>query len=260
MFRLFNDIKKYWKYIIYAAKADLVSEVTNAYLDWFWWILEPVCNMFIYYFIFGFVFHNEEQYYLVFIYSGITMWTFFSRMLSVSVELVRNSRSIISKVYIPKPIILIQKMFVNGFKMLISSAIVVVLMIPYRVSIDWHLILLVPVIILFLILVYGICCFLMHYGVYVDDLSYIVSIVLKMLMYFTGVFYSVADKFPQPYGVWFERMNPIAFLIASMRNALLYMKGFSFTTYILWFAVAVIIGIVGTLLIYKNENSYVKVI
>ena len=95
---LIRDIKKYYRYIIYAAKADLQSEVTNAYLDWFWWILEPVCNMLIYYLIFGVVFKNEEQYYLVFIYSGITMWTFFSRTMTVSVRLIQHSKSIITKV------------------------------------------------------------------------------------------------------------------------------------------------------------------
>ena len=72
-----RDLIKYRSYIVYSGRADLKSEVTNAYLDWFWWILEPVCNMFIYYAIFGIVFHNTEPYYLVFIYSGITMWTFF---------------------------------------------------------------------------------------------------------------------------------------------------------------------------------------
>ena len=34
-------------YVLYTASADLRSEVTNSYLDWFWWILEPLCNMLI---------------------------------------------------------------------------------------------------------------------------------------------------------------------------------------------------------------------
>jgi len=254
------DIWKYWNYIKYAAKADLEAEVTNAYLEWFWWILEPVCNMLIYYFIFGIVFHNQEQYYLVFIYSAITMWNFYQKIMTISVQLVKHSKSIISKVYVPKPILLIQKMVVNLFKMLISCGIVVVLMIPYKIQVDYHLFFLIPIFITFIIFAYGCGCFLMHFGVYVEDLSYIVNIILKMVFYFTGVFYSVSLKFPTPLGAIFETLNPIAFLIASMRNALMYKKSINCPVLMIWFLFSCLLAIYGTKLVYKNENNYVKVI
>lgn len=257
---LFRDIKKYSRYIIYAAKSDLQSEVTNAYLDWVWWVLEPVCNMLIYYFIFGLVFQNKELYYLVFIYSGITMWGFFSRTMTVSVRLIQHSKSVITKVYIPKPVLLLEKMLVNGLKMLISWGIVIVLMIPYQIPIDYHIFLLIPIMLVFCIFTYGCGCILMHFGVYVDDLSYIVSIVLNMMFYFNGIFYSVADKFPAPYGEILERINPIAFLIAAMRKALMYQQGISASGMLVWFIISIALAWGGTRLIYKYENSYVKVI
>ena len=260
MKQLWKDIRKYYKYAIYSAKSDLRSEVTNSYLDWFWWILEPVLNMLIYYFIFGYVFELSEEYFLVFIFSGITMWTFFSKCITISVRLIKDSKPIITKVYIPKQILLIEKMLVNVFKMLISCVIVVLLMIPYHISVDWHLLGLIPVFITFFLFTYGCGCILMHFGVYVDDLSYIVSILLNMLFYFTGIFYSIMNKFPEPYGLLFERANPIAFFIAAMRDALMYKAVVPPITLGIWFVISVLLTSVGTWLIYKNENSYVKVI
>lgn len=257
---LVRDVKKYYRYVIYAAKADLQSEVTNAYLDWFWWILEPVCNMLIYYLIFGVVFRNEEQYYMVFIYSGITMWTFFSRTMTVSVRLIQHSKSIITKVYIPKSVLLLEKMLVNGFKMLISWGIVVVLMIPYRIPVDYHLIWLIPILFVFFIFTYGCGCVLMHFGVYMDDLSYIVSIMLNMMFYFNGIFYSVSNKFPKPLGEILESINPIAFLIATMRKSLIYHQEISVGGLLMWMVVSIVLCMIGTKIIYKHENSYVKVI
>jgi len=258
--QFFKDVKKYKNYIKYATRSDLEAEVTNAYLHWIWWILEPVCNMLIYYFIFGYVFKNDEQYYLVFIYSAITMWNFFNKILNISVELVRNSRSIISKIYVPKTVILLQKMRVCAFKMLISVGIVIILMIPYRVSVDWHLILLIPDVLSFVLFTYGVSCIFMHYGVFVEDLSYVISIVLRMLTYFTGIFYSVATKIPAPYGEILETANPLAFYIASMRNALMYKSGYSFKIWLFWTFIAFALSVIGTRLVYKNENNYVKVI
>ena len=54
MFKRFrNDMKKYWKYAIYSSKAQLKSEIANSYLNWLWWILDPLCFMMIYVFMFG---------------------------------------------------------------------------------------------------------------------------------------------------------------------------------------------------------------
>lgn len=260
MKRLLKDIRKYGKYVIYAAKADLTSEVANAYLDWFWWILEPVCNMFIYYVIFGLIFHNSEQYYLVFIYIGITLWTFFSKTMQNSVRLIKDMRGIISKVYIPKPMLLLTKMAVNFFKMLISFLITAIMMIPHRVNVSVYILDVFPILIVFLMFTYACATFLLHFGVYVDDLSYVVSIILNMLFYFTGVFYSVGTKFPQPFGYYFEKANPIAFFIAQMRGAMLYKEPMDGVVLFLWFIISTILSAIGTRLIYRNENSYIKVI
>ena len=258
--RLIKDIIKYRRYIVYAADVGLETEVTNAYLDWLWWILEPMCNMLVYYIIFGFVFKASEEYYLVFIYSALTMWSFFNRTVHLSVKLIKSSKSIITKVYIPKPILLISKMLIFGFKMLISSIIVVVLMIPYRVSVDWHLLELIPILIVFFLFVYGCGCYLTHVGVFIEDMSYVITIVLQMLFYFTGVFYSVSKRFPEPFGFVFENVNPLAFFIAQMRRALLYKQDLAWGALGIWFLIATAIAIGGTKLIYKNENTYVKVI
>ena len=257
---LINDIKKYRKYIIYSARVALQAEVTNAYLDWFWWILEPVCSMLIYFIIFGYVFKNTEQYYLVFIYSALTMWFFFSRTINASVKLIKASKGIITKVYIPKTVILLSNMLIFLFKMFISSIVVVVLMMPYRVSIDYHLLGLIPVLGVFFIFCYGIGCYLMHIGVFIEDMSYVIDILLQMLFYFTGIFYSVGKSFPAPLGQIFETVNPLAFFIAQMRNALMYKTDISLKGLAVWFGISVLLAINGSCIVYKNENTYVKVI
>lgn len=255
-----SDIKVYKKYMIYSTKVGLQAEVTNSYLDWLWWILEPVCSMLVYYIIFGFVFKASEEYFLVFIYSALSMWSFFNRTVNASVKLIKSSKAIITKVYIPKPIILLSKMMIFAFKMLISSVIVVVLMIPYRVSVDYHLLEIIPVLVVFFIFCYGCGCYLMHVGVFIEDMSYVIEISLHMLVYFTGIFYSVSKRFPAPFGVIFEKINPLAFFIAQTRNALLYKGNLSIRTLLVWAVISVVLAINGTKLIYKNENTYVKVI
>lgn len=258
--RIICDIKKYFSYAIRSAKADLKAEVANSYLDWLWWLIEPFCTMLIYTFIFGMVFKVSELYFPVFSFIGITMWGFFSRNISASVKTVRMNKAIITKVYMPKYILLFSKMLVNGFKMLVSFGIVILMMIVFGVAPTVSIIWAVPIFLILFLFTFGVGTIMMHYGVYVSDLSYITGIVLNMLMYLTGTFYSVAKRIPAPFGEFLEKCNPVAFLISSMRNALLYGQAPDLILMLVWTVASFVLIILGTLTIYNNENAYVKVI
>lgn len=258
--RFYKDVKKYLAYAVRSAKADLKSEVANSYLDWLWWLIEPICMMLIYTVIFGVVFKASEQYFPVFIFIGITMWGFFSRSISGSVNTVRNNKGIITKIYMPKYILLLAKMFVNAFKMMVSFGIVIVMMIVFRVPITVNVLYAIPILVILFLITFGLGTIMMHYGVYVSDLAYITGIVLSMLMYFTGTFYSVGKRIPEPFGAILEICNPIAFFISAMRNALLYGQAPSWELLTLWGFVAVVLIALGAFTIYSNENAYVKVI
>jgi len=258
--RFFGDLKKYMPYAVRSAKADLRSEVSNSYLDWLWWLIEPFCMMVIYTIIFGVVFNASEPYFPVFVFIGITMWSFFSRSVSGSVNTVRNSKGIITKIYMPKYILLFSKMLVNAFKMMVSFGIILLMMLVFRVPITVNILYVVPLIFVLFLLTFGISTIMMHYGVFVSDLSYIIGIILSMMMYFTGTFYSVSNRIPAPFGAMLEVCNPVAYLISSMRNAMLYATAPSWGLLVLWSVISVVLIAMGAFTIYSNENSYVKVI
>lgn len=258
--RLVKDLKKYMPYAIWSAKADLGAEVASSYLNWMWWLIEPFCMMIIYTIIFGVVFKASEQYFPVFIFIGISMWSFFSRSVNGSVNTVRSGKDVITKVYMPKYILLLSKMFVNGFKMLVSFGVIAVMMLIFRVPISWNIIWSPLILIVLFLFTFGVGSILMHYGVYVNDLGYITGIVLSMLMYFTGTFYSVSKRVPEPFGDILEKFNPLACLISSMRKSLIYCSMPEIGLILVWGFISIILIALGVFTIYSNENSYVKVI
>lgn len=258
--RFLQDIKKYFRYSVVAARAMLKSEVANSYLNWLWWILDPVCFMLIYTFMFGYVFKAREPYFPVFIFIGLSMWDFFNRTITSSVKLVKNNKAIVSKVYIPKFILILTRMWVNGFKMLISFVIVIFMMAAYHVPPTWNILYFLPVIVMLGLFSFGCSCYLLHFGVWIEDLSNVTSIGLRFLFYMTGIFYDVASRIPAPYGGLLLKINPVAFFLESMRNALLYGKTPHRKLMVVWLFISLLISCLGVRKIYKNENSYVKVI
>lgn len=260
MVKFFSDIKKYSTYMLYAAKAELKSEVANSLLNWIWWILEPLCFMGIYAFVFTMFFKGTVEYIAAFIFLGITVWEFFNIMLKTSVRLVRSNKPIVSKVYVPKYVLIIEKMMRNGFKTCISFAIVIVLMVLYRIPLSWQMFWAIPILLSFLIFTFGICSILLHFGVYVDDLANFTNIALRLLFYATGVFYNLADKLTGEWGYWLVRINPLALYLNCMRDALLYGTMPKLEWLAIWSAVGLLMCFIGVRLIQKNENSYVKVL
>lgn len=257
--RFQNDIKKYWGFSLVSARSQLRAEVANSYLNWIWWILDPLCFMLIYTFIFGYVFKSTEQYFPIFIFIGLSMWDFFNRTITNSVKIIKNNKSIVSKVYLPKYILILTKIWVNGFKMLISFGVVLLLMAIYHVPISFSILYFFPIIGILGIFTFGCATHLMHYGVYVEDLSNVVSIILRFVFYLTGIFYNVEKRIPD-WGTLLNTYNPLACLITDMRNCMIYRTAPDLKFLFLWLGIGILISAYGIKKIYQEENSYVKVI
>ena len=260
MNRFITDTKKYWKYTIYSAKSQLKTEVANSYLNWLWWVLEPFCFMLIYAFIFGYLFSRKQEYYNVFIFVAIAYWDFFSRCVKSSVRMVKRNKPIVSKVYLPKYTLIISDMMVNAFKMMICLLIVLGMLVVYRVPVDAHILLAVPTLVVAILFTFGCCCILMHLGVFVEDMSNVINIVLRFIFYLTGIFYNIETSIPAPYSKLLITCNPVALFIDGLRKTIMYRSVPEWKAMAIWTVVSIILSVYGVRNIYKNENTYVKVI
>ena len=247
--------------MICAAKSELKTEVADSYLNWIWWILEPFCLMLVYTFIFGIIFEKSEAYYPLFIFIGLTMWNFFSANVKKSAAIVRRYKSVISRVYLPKVILLFVHMLTTGFKMCVSLVIVLVMMIFFRVPLSHHILYVIPGMIVFLLLTFGLMCIEMHYGVYIEDLTKVNDIVMRLLFYLTGIIFNIDQRIGKNYpalatilGKW----NPMAYLISAVRNALIYNQSPDWTWMLIWLVISLLLCLGGVRLVYRNENNYVK--
>lgn len=256
----FKNLKKYKKYAIRSAKAELKSEVADSRLNWLWWIIEPFCFMIIYTFVFGVVFPNNEPYFASFVMVGLACWDFFNRMILGSVKLITSNRDLVTKVYLPKYILLLSKSFTYLFKMMISLCLAFGLMVFQGVPFSWTFLLIIPVIVILYIISFGLGIILMHYGVTLNDLSNLTNIALKMVFYISGIFYNIKSRLGGTLGFILLRANPVAFCMNEARKVTVYGELPSFEGLIFWLVIGIVLCMIGIRLIHKYENSYAKVI
>ena len=258
--KFINNIKQYSKYTIRSAKSELKSEITDSYLNWLWWIIEPLGFMLIYIFVFGYIFQSKEQHFIPFVLIGITSWQFFSRMINGSIKLVVNNRDLVTKVYIPKYILLIAKSYTYLFKLCISFGLLIIIMLVIKVPFSFKMLYFFPIMLTFYMISFGIGSILMHFGVYVQDLSNLTNIILKFVFYLSGIFYNINTRLKGSIKVLLLRANPVAFLMNEFRKVMIYGKNPSFEGLAVWFLIGFVLVYIGIKIIHKNENSYAKVI
>lgn len=260
-FRKFaGDMKKYGQYMAYAAKTDLRAEVANSYLNRLWWLLEPFFSMLVYVIVFGKIMGRSIENYAVFVFSALLMWQFFCKTLNYSVKLVRNNRDIVTKVYVPKFILLLSNMILNFYKLLFSLTVLIPMLLIFHVQIGKNAIWILPAFLTVILFSFGVGMVLLHYGVYIDDMAYAVGILLNMMMFLSGIFYDVMTGLPQPLNILMLCLNPVAMGIDTLRNALLSNTAANLPLLGVWLTVSMLLCCFGVHIVYRNENSYVKVV
>ena len=265
--RFFADLKKYKNYVSYATLSELKSEVAGSFLSWLWWILDPLLYMLVYSFVAEIVFGKGTPAFPVFVFIGLNCWHFFSKSVKASVRLITTKKGIVTKVYVPKHMFILEKMGVFGFKMCVSFILTIIFMIIYQVPVTWNLLMMIPLFMLLFIITFAVSIVIMHFGVFIEDLTNVVTVVLQLGFYLSGVFYSIEDRLAKSYP-WISDIllncNPVALIMSDMRQAMmgsvLGSGGFHFIALGVWAVIGLVVSIIGIRVIYKFENSYVKII
>ena len=256
---VFKNCKKYWSFCCYSAYSQLTSEISGMRLGWLWWVIEPILFMAIYVFLFTIVFNRNMTYLMAYISSGLMMWNFFQRSALSSVSLVKHYSGLLHRVYMPKYILVFSTLLYNAFKMFINFLIVMVFMVYYRVPVGFTVLQFIPILITFFLFTFGCCVWLLHIGVYLPDIKKVTSVLLRLLFYISGVFYTLDSRIQGNFGNLILKINPVGSLFHEARNVLLYSIDMSVLPVVLIFVLSVILSVSGIFVVTRYEQHYIKV-
>lgn len=260
MKKFFHNLRRYKDYAVYSAVASLRAEVNGSFLNWLWWILDPFLFMMVYSFVSIIVFGRSEPHFIPFVFVGYGMWQFINRSISASVKLVRSKKSILSRIYLPKYILLFSKLYKHLIQFFITLGLTLFVSVIDHVTFSWRIIYVPFILLVAVVFVFGVCCIVLHCGVYAQDLGNVVSVLLKLVFYLSGVFFSIPNRIPKPYSEILLTLNPAAMLINEMRNVILYETAPGLKRLCFWLVVGIGLVAVGVHLIHKHEQNYVKAV
>jgi ABC-2 type transport system permease protein len=189
---------------------DLKVRYASSALGYLWSVLEPLLLAGIYWFIFTQVFTRTvgAEPYIVFLLAGLLPWTWFNGAVTDAARALHAEAKLVRSTNVPREVWVVRVVLSKGVEFLLSLPVLFLFAFIYDASVDWHLLLLVPAVLLMATLVLGIGLLLAPLVVLVRDLERIVRIALRLGFYASPVIFAVQDV-PEPWDAAFS-FNPLA--------------------------------------------------
>jgi lipopolysaccharide transport system permease protein len=222
--------------LFFKTGADLRVEVSRYYLNYFWWILEPIFTMGVFYVVFSLLLSQGATNFVAFLLVGLTFWNWFGNSVNNAAASILNGRALMLQVDIPKIFFPLEVVLQDLFKQVFVVALLLVFLLfyPTPTSITW---IALPVLMLVQAVLVTASAILASMVVpFVPDVRYVIGTIMNLMMFASGIFFEI-DDVVQPKYRSFMYLNPMAGLLKNYRKVLMQAQWPDWE-YLLWVSLA----------------------
>jgi lipopolysaccharide transport system permease protein len=246
---LFRSLKKNRRLLVDLVKRDLRGRYVGSSMGFFWSVVFPIINLFVYMFVFSLVLktrwpgQQSVQEVALIMLVGIMIWQAFAETISRTTNTLVENQNLIQKIVFPSEVLPLSLTISALVNMLIGIAIALIGVawfawihpIPPDASLAdvdpnapvRHLgfgvtMLALPLLmVLQAVFTVGLGYFLATLNLFVRDIYHLMGVALAVWMFMTPIFYPARLVENAGYG-WILQINPMYWLIGSYRHVLLY--------------------------------------
>lgn len=198
---------------------DIRARYRRSTLGWLWAFLTPFMLMVVFTALSGVLeVSSGDIPYIIFSYSVVMPWTFFSSSVSRAIPSILSNASIIKKIRLPHEIFPLVGIFTAAFDTVIASVIMIGLMIWYKVAVGWALLWVLPLFLLTAALALGVGMLFASIGVFRRDILQASGFLLQLWLYLTPVIYPT-EQVPEQW-LPLYRLNPMVGILEGFRSVL----------------------------------------
>jgi len=216
------ELWRYRELLYFFVWRDIKVRYKQTVLGALWAIIQPVATTLIFTVFFGRLGGLSKQVqgsYSLFVYVGLSLWTFYANAVSVAANSLVGSSHLISKVYFPRLLVPMAAIVSGLVDFAIAFAFLLVLMVFYQVP-PSPLVLAMPIFVVGTIAVAaGAGILFSALVVSYRDFRYVITFVIQLWLFATPVLYTI-DSIPQNWRLLYG-LNPMVGMIAGFRAAVL---------------------------------------
>jgi len=244
-----TDIWHYRELFLILAWRDITVRYKQTIIGVAWAIVRPFLTMVVFTVIFGRVAKlpsDGNTPYALMVFAGMLPWSFFSTSLSEASNSLIGNANLISKVYFPRLIVPTATVVTAFVDFLISFVILVGMMVYYRFTPGWNMLLLPLFMLLALLASLGPGLWITALNVKYRDFRYVIPFVVQLGLYVSPVGFS-SSVIPEQWRLLYS-LNPMVGVIDGFRWCILggdspiYLPGFALSlvvvAFFLWLGVS----------------------
>ncbi len=210
---------KYSDLLLNLVERDLKLKYRGSVIGFLWSLVNPLLMLVIYTFVFKTILKNPTPNFSMFLMSGLLPWNFFASCLTTSVGAFTGNASLLTKVKIPKFILVFSSVFFNFVIFLMMIVLILVSMYFFKIPYTTNLWLLPLALIIQLIFSLSIGMLLALSNVFFRDTSHLVEVLVMAWFWLTPVIYQFS-LIPDNFKFWVS-LNPMSLIINMYQSAVM---------------------------------------
>lgn len=234
---------------------DIKIKYRRSVLGVLWTLLNPLCMMIILSIVFSNIFKFDVENFPLYVLSGQVIFNFFNDATNSSMMSILGAASLIKKVYIPKYLFVISKVFSSFINLMASYCALLVVMVATRVELHWEIIFSIIPLTMVIGFSLGIGLALAAFTVRFRDIMHLYSVFTTGLMYLTPVIYPLSIL---PEKIKFLVMlNPLTNYLIMFRDVMFNAKLPSIEGLAIGLIEMVLALIWGLWVFYKKQDEFI---
>jgi lipopolysaccharide transport system permease protein len=212
-------MKHFWYLLFFKVKCRLKAEASTSYLNYGWWVIEPLLHMGVFYLVFGVLMSARTENFVLFLLTGLIPWLWFSKSIGNSTASIFSGRNVMMQSTVPIALFPLEVVFQDSVKQLLVFSLLFALVAVIGDGVTVHWLALLPLILVQLALISAVSFVTAMIVPFIPDMRYLVNTGLTLMMFGSGVFYS--DKLISPEYHKYFYLNPMANIIRNYREILI---------------------------------------
>jgi len=225
-----------------------------------WAIIQPLSMMLLFTLVFTYVMPVKltSYPYVLFFYSSLLPWTFFSSSLNYAIPSLTNHYNLITKIYFPREILPLSGVAVAFIDFLCASAVYALLLLIFKAHITWNILWFLPLFVLLLLFTTALAFVLSALNVYYRDVKLATNFFIQLLFFASPIFYSIDKLSLRMKLILF--LNPLTFVIENMRRCVIEGRGVIVWQYIIVFTFVIVLLHISYRFFVITERKFADVI
>lgn len=267
MMKYFRNFYKYRNLMYEIVRKNIKLQYRDSVLGIFWTFLQPFLTTVVLVFIFGNVFGKSSTgvvNYPIYLLCGRLLFEFYSQSTKRAMRSIRNSASVIKKVYVPKYIYPLANVVSNFITFCISLTVLVCFIVFFYATgnnpphlTKYVFLFPIPILVL-LVLGIGVGLILCTLDVFFKDIDYFYEVFCLLLFYMTPIVYRVNSlNISNKFFSLALKANPLYSITEMFRCCVLYGRMFDINHLLYSLGFSLITVFVGLLVFYKKQDKFI---